>query len=52
MLRSRSSSLVLEEFDFGEKEMFDSLTPELFNLTPAVSIEKFLHEKGGIDKKK
>ena len=37
---------IIEELNLSEKELFDSLTPELYDLTPAVHIEKFLHKKG------
>ena len=37
---------ILEELNLSEKEVFDSLTPELYDLTPVIYIEKFLHEKG------
>ena len=37
---------ILEELNLSEREVFDSLTPELYDLTPVVYIEKFLHEKG------
>ena len=40
---------VLDEFNLSEKEVFDSLTPELYDLTSVVSIDRFLHEKGIYD---
>ena len=39
---------VLEESNLSAKELFDTLTPELYDLTPAIYIEKFLHQKGRI----
>ena len=40
---------LLDEFNLTEKELFDYLTPELYDLTPVLYIEKFLYEKGKIN---
>ena len=45
----REGKWVLDELNLSEREVFDSLTPELYDLTSVVKIEKFLQEKGLIN---
>ena len=45
----REGKWVLDELNLSEREVFDSLTPELYDLTSVVEIEKFLQEKGLIN---